>query len=127
MGASMRRLFQCLVVISLILAVGGHWAFLQSVAWVGMTVEYAKDGTLLEALERTFSGEHPCKLCKVVDAGKKAERKEAEVKGETKLEFLELATALPVFPPIILDRPAPDSLCPAHRLDSPPTPPPRVG
>jgi len=123
----MRRLFQCLVVISLILAVGGHWAFLQSVAWVGMTVEYSKGGSLLDALEKTFSGEHPCKLCKVVDAGKKAERKEAVVKGETKLEFLELSTVLVVFPPVILHQPASDSLDPIRRLYSPPTPPPRVG
>jgi hypothetical protein len=122
----MRRLFQCLVVVSLILAVGGHWAFLQSVAWVSMTVEYSREGSLLEALEKTFSGEHPCKLCKVVDAGKKAERKETAVHGETKLEFLGLTTVLPVFPPIILELSNAEVPLPSGRHSSPPTPPPRL-
>src|SRR6478609_8121965 len=67
------RLHKCLVVLALVLSIGGHWAFLQSVAWVGMAVTYSKDASLSQALEKTFDGKHLCKLCKIVRAGKKAE------------------------------------------------------
>lgn len=67
------RLQKWLVVLALVLSIGGHWAFLQSVAWVGMAVSYSKNTTLKQALEKTFDGKHLCKLCKMVRAGKKAE------------------------------------------------------
>lgn len=122
----MRRLFQCFVCISLILAVGGHWAFLQSVAWVGMAIDYSQDAPLLEALQKTFSGEHPCKLCKVVDQGKKEERKQAVFKVETKLEFLSLQSCLTVFAPVVEEPTAPEFLSFDFRENPPPVPPPRL-
>jgi hypothetical protein len=67
------RLQKWLVVLVLVLSIGGHWAFLQSVAWVGMAVTYSKNTSLSQALGKTFDGKHLCKLCKIVRAGKKAE------------------------------------------------------
>jgi hypothetical protein len=67
------RLQKWLVVLALVMSIGGHWAVLQSVAWVGMAVNYSKDASLSQALEKTFDGKHLCKLCKIVRAGKKAE------------------------------------------------------
>lgn len=121
----MRRLFQCFVCVSLVLAVGGHWAFLQSVAWVGMAIDYSQDAPLLEALQKTFSGDHPCKLCKVVDQGKKEERKQAAFKVETKLEFLSLPSCLTVFAPVVEEATAPEFLSFFFRANPPPVPPPR--
>lgn len=66
------RLQKWLVVLALVLSIGGHWAFLQSVAWVGMAVTYSKDASLSQALEKTFDGHHLCKLCKLIRAGQKA-------------------------------------------------------
>jgi hypothetical protein len=67
------RLHKSLVVLALVVSIGGHWAVLQSVAWVGMAVTYSKDASLSQALDKTFDGHHLCKLCKIVQAGKKAE------------------------------------------------------
>ena len=78
------KLGHTLIAFTLICAIGGHWAILQSVAWVGMVINYSQDSSLTVALQKTFDGEHPCKLCKVVRAGKKSEQKEASLKVETK-------------------------------------------
>jgi hypothetical protein len=88
------RLQKWLVVAALVLSIGGHWAFLQSVAWVGMAVDYSKDTSLSQALEKTFDGHHLCKLCKIVRAGKKAENAK-----ETKIEFkkFDLVSGSPTF------------------------------
>lgn len=122
----MRRLFQCFIVVSLVLAVGGHWAVLQSVAWVSMAFNYSKDASLMVALEKTFSGEHPCRLCKAVDEGKKAEQKQAVLKVETRLEFLELKSAVTLYPPVVCERVSRVYAGFIVRPNSPPTPPPRL-
>lgn len=67
------RLQKWLVVAALVLSIGGHWAFLQSVAWVEMAVNYSKDGSFSQALQKTFDGHHLCKLCKMIRAAKKAD------------------------------------------------------
>ena len=120
-----RRLFELLLVGSLIVAIGAHWALLQSVAWTSMFIAYSQNASLKEALKKTFDGKHPCNLCKVVQEGKKSERKNDVQKSDNKLDFFcfnELLT---------LESPAPFS-CPIskpaflfHRTESPPSPPPR--
>lgn len=40
-----------------------------------MVVKYSEEGSFKEALDKTFDGQHPCKLCKVVREGKEAEKK----------------------------------------------------
>jgi len=66
-----RRLLQVSVAAALIIAVGGHWAVLQSVAWVSMAVTYSKTDSLEVALKKTFDGRHPCKLCAAVKEASK--------------------------------------------------------
>ena len=46
---------------------GLHYAVVQMVGWVNMTVEYSRTAPLSEALVMTFDGKHPCKLCKLVE------------------------------------------------------------
>jgi hypothetical protein len=57
------------ILLALVLSLGLHWTVLQSAAWVGMVVSYSQDGTVLDALQKTFDGEHPCPLCKLVERG----------------------------------------------------------
>jgi hypothetical protein len=56
-----------------------------------MLVSYSQQATLAEAAKKTFDGEHPCSLCKVVDESKKQEQKKPLLKAEIKLDV-----ALPV-------------------------------
>lgn len=121
-----RRLFQLCVATALILAVGGHWAVLQSVAWVSMAVNYSQTDSLDVALEKTFNGKNPCKLCRVVQAGKQEEKKQELTKLETKLDFLCLQSFAYVHPTL------PCTLLPSFsalafpRSEAPPSPPPRL-
>jgi hypothetical protein len=68
---------------------GGHWAILQSGAWMGMIVAYSKDGDLSGAMTKTFDGKHPCSLCCAVQDGRKQEGKKAPaLQLELKKDFL---------------------------------------
>ena len=83
-----RRIAPFAVAFALIVAVSGPWAVLQSVAWVGMVISYSQDATISEAVSMTFDGEHPCKMCKVVKEGRKAEQEQpAVLKTQNKIEF----------------------------------------
>ena len=64
-----------LLVAMLSLTLGFHWALLQSVAWVGMIIEYSGQGSFQQAVANTFDGQHLCPICKLVRAGKNAEGK----------------------------------------------------
>jgi hypothetical protein len=121
-----RRLFQFSVAAALIVAVGGHWAVLQSVAWVSMAVTYSHTDSWGMALKKTFSGEKPCKLCLAVKEGKQQEQKESVLKVETKIDFVCLQSIAYIHPvlPFTLLSPQADVAFP--RAESPPTPPPRL-
>ena len=109
----------------LVLATGGHWAFLQSVAWLGMAVEFTQNEPLVTALEKTFNGKNPCNLCKAVEEGVKTEKEQKTLKVEAKLELFCAVASLS------LKSPASFGLIPTFepslfgRADSPPIPPPR--
>jgi hypothetical protein len=122
------RVAQATVALSLILTVGGHWFFLQSVAWAGMFAKFSQSCSVTEALVKTFNGKNPCKLCLTVQQGKKSEQKQETINVETKLDFF------------LVDRTA-ICLCPGFgnfeltssnsdlvlaRFERPPTPPPRL-
>ena len=121
------RLVQWLAVVSLTFALGGHWAILQSVAWVTMVASYAQSAPLKAALIKTFDGEHPCSICKFVATGKKSEQKQERHKLLTKLDFFLTPTRVTIYPP----SPVPLRSEPTRPSDSPgeppPTPPPRLG
>jgi hypothetical protein len=119
-----RRFFHLIVGLALIVAVGGHWTLLQSVAWVRMAVQYSKDAPLSVALQKTFDGRHPCKLCRVVREGKDEKRAAKQV--ETKLDFFCLPNALALAGPERFPAIADVHLPVPSRAESPPRPPPRV-
>jgi hypothetical protein len=113
------------VVLALVLVTGGHWALLQSIAWVGMAVSYSHDSTLKEALVKTFDGQHPCKLCRAVEEGKKSERKQAPQKPIIKLDFFCLPASMAIKGPAFLPVPTGCAGAISAPVQAPPTPPPR--
>ena len=121
-----QRLGKLAIVVVLVFSTGGHWLFLQSVAWVSMTLQLAQNNPLPVALEKTFDGRHPCNLCKAVAEGKKEERKQDTLQVKPKLElFFELKSAWVA--PLLLPRPAFTFVDVFQvRFESPPTPPPRA-
>ena len=115
-----------MVVLLLIVSVGGHWAIVQGVAWVTMFARFSQSMSLTQAAEYTFDGKHPCALCCAVKEGKKAERKDSQVKPPEKMTFALSPEALhlPAPPPASANFAA--DLALRSFLDEPPHPPPRA-
>ena len=113
------------MVLALVLVTAGHWALLQSIAWVGMAVSYSQNGTLKEALVKTFDGQHPCKLCKAVQEGKKSERKQAPQKPIIKLDFFCPAASAAMKRTALLPVSTYSTAAISGRAEAPPKPPPR--
>jgi hypothetical protein len=90
-----RHLLRCLglpmVCVAMFSLLGGHWAVFQGIAWAQMLRDYSQNATLAEAVEKTFSGDAPCSMCKMIAEEKQKEEKApATVKVEKKAEiFLE--------------------------------------
>ena len=75
--------------LALLQLLGGHWAVLQTSAWMGMIVQYSQQAGLKAGLAQTFDGEHPCTVCKAIQAGKKHEQKKApQLQAELKKDYL---------------------------------------
>ena len=120
-----RKLGKCLVVVALVMATGGHWALLQSVAWVSMAIQFSQTDDFGTAIEKTFSGKNPCKICKVVEDGRKSTPQQELQKVESKLDFFCGTRVVFIVP--TLDYPvvtfSPSTMLP--RTEAPPLPPPR--
>lgn len=66
-----------LVALALFSMLRGHWAVLQTIAWGGMIVDYyGEERSLARAATKTFSGEAPCHLCKMIKEGQQEEERE---------------------------------------------------
>ena len=119
------RLSNWLVVLTLTLSLGAHWALLQSVAWVGMVVTYSHDSTFTEALSKTFDGKHPCKLCKIVQESKAKDKKQETQKPSKEVEkFLPAGHAFALCPPELEPTIFSASNQADSRVEPPPIPPP---
>ena len=69
--------------------VGGHWALLQTGAWLGMIVQYSQQAGINTGLTETFDGDHPCPICRVIKDARKQEQKKAPLlQMELKKDFL---------------------------------------
>lgn len=117
---------QALLIVALIAAIGGHWAVLQTVAWTTMLADNLREASFTEAVERTFDGNHPCKLCKQISAGKKSEKKNEFQFGLKKLEFTVGPSAFRFYSALVF-RLLPETCEVLHcRTLAPPLPPPRA-
>lgn len=54
-----------------------HLPVLQVFAWAGMLVSYSQDAAFATAVEMTFDGDHPCPMCKAIQAARQAQNPEA--------------------------------------------------
>jgi hypothetical protein len=119
------RYSKWLVVATLSLTLGFHWAFLQSVAWAGMLVDFSCQGSLAQAVTKTFDGKHPCPLCKLVNAGKNSDSKPGLQQSVTKYDlFADRGTTF-LFPPKIEFSSFSLPFL-SQRVESPALPPPRI-
>jgi hypothetical protein len=77
------RLARLVLILALAVSVGLHWGFLQSVAWVGMVVNYSRNASFAEALGKTFDGKHPCKLCQVIQKRRAEGKQQDQQRGQS--------------------------------------------
>jgi hypothetical protein len=119
------RAGKILIALTLMAMLGGHWAFLQSIAWTTMLADNLQSCSFHDAVVKTFDGKHPCCLCKAIAAGKKSEKKNEFTTQIQKLEFPP-AKANPVLiaPSNFRLLPQGTSFAKSH-FQKPPTPPPR--
>lgn len=77
------RLAQRGVVLLVCLSLGMHWALLQGIAWTGMLITFAREGAMIEAVEKTFDGQHACALCLKVKEGRDSDEKQPQQAGQS--------------------------------------------
>jgi hypothetical protein len=114
------------MIVALVTLIGGQWAFLQSAAWIGKINNYSHRSTVAEAIDKKLSGKFPCHLCKIVRAGKVAEKEQDIVKAEQKFDFSFVVGPEWLFPPKPCRQFIPTDFASLARLEAPQTPPPRL-
>jgi hypothetical protein len=113
------------MVIALACSIGLHWAFFQSLAWVGMVVSYSQEASFTEALVKTFDGSHPCALCKEIAEGKQSEKKSDLPLQWKKFEFSYARTVFLFTPLTHFWNMLSTEMFGALRPNPPPVPPPK--
>jgi hypothetical protein len=59
---------------------GAHWMLLQMTAWTGMLIARSQKSPVVEAVESTFDGDHPCRMCEAIkEAREEEEKREQDV------------------------------------------------
>ncbi|MDB6006706.1 MAG: hypothetical protein JWR15_3693 [Prosthecobacter sp.] len=77
------RIARLVVVGAICLSLGMHWALLQGIAWTGMLISFAKEGAMIEAVQKTFDGQHGCALCHKVKEGRHASQDAPQQSGHS--------------------------------------------
>lgn len=62
------KIFLALAIFSI---AGGEWTLFQAIAYGRMIYSYSSNASLQTALAKTFSGKHPCSLCKKISMERK--------------------------------------------------------
>jgi hypothetical protein len=120
------RLPRILIALALATSIGLHWGFLQVVAWTGMVISYSQEGSVTEAVVKTFDGDHPCGLCKQIAKGKRTERKAGYKFELGKLKFPHApVTFIFCTQPLLWEIGASDQTAELV-THAPPVPPPRI-
>jgi len=98
---------------------------LQSLAWVGMVVNYSHGSSIKEALIKTFDGKHPCKLCRFVATGKKSDSQREAQKPAKKFDLFCQQASLAIKAPELVRLETRFAGTTCWPDDTPPKPPPR--
>lgn len=77
------RIARLVVVGVVCLSLGMHWALLQGIAWTGMLISFARDGAVMEAVQKTFDGQHGCALCQKVKQGRDSNDSQPQQAGQS--------------------------------------------
>lgn len=113
------------VVVALVAMLGAHWTVLQMAAWTTMLADNLQSASLHEALVKTFDGQHPCKFCKAIAAGKKSEQKKDSTTPIQKLEFLLAEGNVVLIAPSLFQVSSQEHTFANSLPEKPPTQPPR--
>lgn len=125
------RVARLVVVAVICLSLGMHWALLQGIAWTGMLISFAREGTMIEAVEKTFDGKHGCALCAKVKEGRDSDPTQPQQNGAgqslTKIDavLVEMTRLVPPAAEAMTFAISRDLLI--QRNELPETPPPRRG
>lgn len=123
------RIARLVIVGVVCLSLGLHWALLQGVAWAGMLVSFASEGSVMEAVQKTFDGQHGCALCKKVKEGSSSNRKQTQQAGQSMQKInavlVEVSTLTAPAGKLFSFVPLHETL--VQRTEMPETPPPRCG
>jgi hypothetical protein len=77
------RLAQRGIVLVVCLSLGMQWVLLQGIAWTGMLISFASEGAMIEAVEKTFDGQHACALCLKVKEGRDSDENQPQQAGQS--------------------------------------------
>jgi hypothetical protein len=77
------RIARLVVVGAICLSLGMHWALLQGIAWTGMLISFAREGAVIEAVQKTFDGQHGCALCAKVKEGQESNPNQPQQAGQS--------------------------------------------
>jgi len=105
---------------------GGHWAILQTAAWLSMLVKYSRTEGVELGISKTFDGKHPCDLCLSIAKSKQTEKNQKSWLASAKIYLINPVKRWMLQPP----RYCWDLRTPSYSFfscdRSPPVPPPRV-
>lgn len=88
------RFGQILMIVAMLGTTGAHWLTLQTVAWTTMLANDLHNGSLQEAVTRTFDGKHLCCLCRQIASERKSEK---ETEFSVSLKKNEFVFECPLF------------------------------
>ncbi len=92
-------LFGILLVVTILDVTGGQWTVLQTIAWGRMIVDYSRQTSLKQAVQQTFDGQHPCKMCKGIEKARESEKKQEAPQVVLKREFFYERSVFFIVPP----------------------------
>ena len=123
------RIARLVVVAAICLSLGMHWALLQGIAWTGMLISFAREGAVIEAVQKTFDGQHGCALCHKVKEGRQSNPEQPQQTGHSMQKINAVLAEVTTLAAPIADT---FSFVPLHELlvrrsELPETPPPRRG
>ena len=81
------RIVSITILLALLVATNSHLPLMQVVAWAGMLIDYSRDAGFSDAIEMTFDGEHPCSMCKAIQAEQEKTDPDA-IRGESLARIL---------------------------------------
>ena len=123
------RIARLVVVGAICLSLGMHWALLQGIAWTGMLISFASEGAVIEAVQKTFDGQHGCALCHKVKEGRQSNPEQPQQTGQSMQKInavlVEITTLVTPAGETISFVPLHEML--VRRSELPETPPPRRG